>query len=264
MKLYKIGAVIAVIICIIVLVFSYLTWQDKLENVLEKPEEANAQAVDDEKEKASATETKTTNETSVNMEELTANMDEQVQQLVLDRSEGESLKMLIAGSAALESGQPGYAAQLKSSIEERYGNFIEVDIVSVSGTSEFLVNVDLSAGYDLVLLEPMTLMNNDRIAIEQEREHIKAFDAALTTKVDDAVLVLHPPQPIYGAGYYLAQVTALDEFAANNGYAYIDHWSAWPDTDDVELKNYLTEDGLPNDNGAGLWAEELEAYFIAD
>ena len=262
MNLYKIGAVLAVIICVIALVVSYLTWQDKLENVLEKPEEANAQAVDNKKEEASATETKTTNETSVDIEELTANMDEQVQQLFLDRSEG--LKMLITGSAALDSGAPGYAELLKDAVTEAYGDLVDVEVLTIEGTSQSLANIDLSQGYDLVLLEPMTLMNNDRIAIEQEREHIKAFDAALTAKVEDAVLVLHPPQPIYGAGYYLAQVAALDEFAAINGYAYIDHWSAWPDTDDVELKNYLTEDGLPNDKGAGLWAEELEAYFIAD
>lgn len=260
MKLYKIGAVIAVIICIIALVFSYLVWQDRLENVLERPDEASAQTEETEKESPEAA----PSDNSVNVEELTVNMDEQVQELFATRSEGGSLKMLVAGSAALESGEPGYAEQLKASLEEAYGNFIEIDIVTVVRTSEFLVNVDLSEGYDLVLLEPMTLMNNDRIAIEQEREHIGAFESSMTTEVEDAVLVLHPPQPIYGAGYYLAQVTALEEFASINGFAYIDHWSQWPDTDDELLQDYLTEDGLPNDKGAETWAQELEAYFIAN
>ncbi|EIM05702.1 hypothetical protein A1A1_14744 [Planococcus antarcticus DSM 14505] len=261
MKLYKIGAVIAVIICVIALVFSYLTWQDKLENVLDKPEEASAQTGDTAKQQPKTV----PGDNSVNVEELAGNMDPQVSELLLERtSSDDSLQMLIAGSEALESGQPGYAERLQSSIEEAYGNFIEVDVVTVGRTSEFLVNVDLSAGYDLVLLEPMTLMNNDRIAIEQEREHIKAFESAMSTQVEDAVLVLHPPQPIYGAGYYLAQVTALEEFAATTGYAYIDHWSAWPDTDDESLQDYLTEDGLPNDQGAELWAERLETYFIAN
>lgn len=261
MKLYKIGAILAVLVCVVALVFSYLTWQDKLENVLDKPEEANAQSSDKTK-KEPETET---NDNSVNTEELTANMEPQVQALFSARnSEGESVKMLIAGSAALASGEPGYAEQLEDSLVEAYGNFIETDIVSIEGTSESLANVDLSAGYDVVLLEPMTLMNNDRIAIEQEREHIKAFDASLTAETEDAVLVLHPPQPIYGAGYYLSQVTALNEFAATNGYAYINHWSVWPDTDDELLKEYLAEDGLPNNKGAQVWAEELQAYFIAN
>ena len=276
MKLYKIGAILAVVVCVITLVFSYLSWQDKLDNAVAKPEEVKAEASANkeqqngktsEKEEASSEEKKkeTTGENSVNIQELSANADGAIQDLLMDRSEnGETIQLLIAGSAALESGEPGYAEQLKTSLEEAYGNFIEVDIVSIERTSEFIINIDLSADYDLVLLEPMTLMNNDRIAIEQEREHIKAFDASVTAQVEDAVLVLHPPQPIYGAGYYLAQVSALDEFAATNGYAYIDHWSKWPDTDDEELKEYLTEDGLPNDKGAQVWAEELQAYFIAD
>ncbi|WP_142827192.1 SGNH/GDSL hydrolase family protein [Planococcus soli] len=260
MKLYKIGAIIAVIICIIALVFSYLIWQDRLESVLDQPEEAEVQTSAEPQEEAETTDSVD----SVNIEELTVNMDDEVQQLFADRSDGESLKMLIAGSAALESGEPGYAEQLQASLEEAYGNFIEIDIVTVVRTSEFLVNVDLSEGYDLVLLEPMTLMNNDRITIEQEREHIGVFESDMTAEVADSVLVLHPPQPIYGAGYYLAQVTALEEFASINGYPYIDHWSAWPDTDDEQLQDYLTEDGLPNDKGAETWAQELEAYFIAD
>ncbi|MBT2572010.1 SGNH/GDSL hydrolase family protein [Planococcus sp. ISL-110] len=261
MNLYKIGAAIAVIICVVVLVFSYLTWQDKLENVLDKPEEVAAQTGETKKEEL---QTKTSVNT-VNVEELTLKMDIQVRELLLDRhSNDETLKMLITGSAALDSGAPGYAELLKDAVTKAYGDFVEMEVLSIEGTSQSLVNVDLSAGYDLVLLEPMTLMNNDRLAIEQEREHIKAFDAAMTAEVADAVLLLHPPQPIYGAGYYLAQVAALDEFAATNGYAYIDHWSAWPDTDDELLKDYLTDDGLPNDKGAETWAQELEAYFIAD
>lgn len=265
MNLYKIGASIAIVICVIALVFSYLIWQDKLENVLDKPEKTSVQTSSKKEASTKETTEQPNSESSVNVEELSANADRAVQDLLMDRSDnGETVELLIAGSAALESGEPGYAEQLAALLEEAYGNFIEVDIVSVEGTSEFLSNIDLSAGYDLVLLEPMTLMNNDRIAIEQEREHITDFEGAVTSEVADAVLVLHPPQPIYGAGYYLAQVAALDEFAATNGYAYIDHWSVWPETDDESLKDYLTEDGLPNTKGAKLWADELQAYFIAN
>lgn len=264
MKLYKIGAVLAVIICVIALVFSYLTWQNKLENVLEQPEEAVAQTSE---KKETTKKEKPVSDISVNVKELSANADKEVQDLLIERSdEGETVQLLIAGSAALDSGNPGYAERLKESLETSYEDFIEVDILPLTGTSEALIGgkVDLSAGYDIVLLEPMTLMNNDRIAIEQEREHIGEFNTAVTAEVEDAIVVLHPPQPIYGAGYYLAQVSALEEFAAIYDYAYIDHWSAWPDTDDEALKDFLTEDGLPNDKGAELWAEELEAYFIAE
>lgn len=266
MKWYKIAVPIIVIVCLIILVFSYLNWQKKLDNVLEQDQAVLTQTNVIEKEPSTQTKNSDAQTTadSVTINKMTANMDEQVRTLLVDRnSKGNSLKMLITGSAALESGEPGYAERLKSSIEEAY-DFIEVTIVPVEKTSEFLANVDLSAGYDLVLLEPMTLMNNDRIAIEQEREHIDAFASAMAAEVEDAVLVLQPPQPIYSAGYYTAQVAALDEFAATNGYAYIDHWPQWPDTDDELLNDYLTKDELPNSEGAKLWAKKLAAYFIAD
>lgn len=261
MNLYKIGAFLAVIICIIALVFSYLAWQDKLENVLGEPEQVKAESVDTEKKETE----KVKNDNFVNIDSLIVNMDADVQQVFTDRNDqDETLKFLIAGSAALETGDPGYAERLQDSLEEAYGDFIAVDIVSMEGTSESLANVDLSTGYDVVLLEPMTLMNNDRIAIEQEREHINEFNERLSDEVEDAVLVLHPSQPIYGAGYYLTQIAALKEFTQIYSYDYIDHWSSWPDTDNEVLKDHLAEDGLPNSKGAELWAEELEAYFIAN
>ncbi|MCH4826797.1 SGNH/GDSL hydrolase family protein [Planococcus halocryophilus] len=261
MKLYKIGALLAVIICIIILFFSYLTWQDKLENVLAPVESVSAENDDQKEDKTEEVKS----DKKVNIDALIANMDEPSQNLFVERNEnGESLKVLIAGSAALESGDPGYAERLQASLEEAYADFIEVDILSIEGTSESLLDVDLSSGYDLVLLEPMTLMNNGIVAIEQEREHINEFRDKLTDQVEDAVLVLHPSQPIYGAGYYLAQIVALKEFAQLYDYAYINHWTSWPDTDNEVLKDHLTEDGLPNSKGAELWAEELEAYFIAN
>lgn len=265
MKLTKILAVFVVIICVIALVFSYITWQDKLENVLQPKETANAASGNDSKtEKKKETVPKESVD-FVNINNMIANMDEDTQKLFLQRNQdGENVNMLIAGSEALASGNPGYADLLKESLEKAYGDFIAVDVLPIRGTSDSLSGIELSKDYDVVLLEPMTLMNNDRVAIEQEREHIRAFEEKLTSKVKDALIILHPPQPIFGAGYYLAQISALSEFSTIYSYDYIDHWSAWPDTDDVKLKDYLTEDGLPNEQGAALWAKELEAYFIAN
>lgn len=224
---------------------------------------ANAQTENTDSE-TQTTKTESTSDNPVNTE-LFANMDEQVQELFLQKSsEGETLQLLIAGSDALESGNPGYAERLKTSLEETYGEAIEVTVEAVEGTSDALQSVDLSAGYDLTLLEPMTLMNNDRISIEDERQDILGFTDRLEQENSDALVILHAPQPIYGAGYYLAQVQALSEFANIYGYPYIEHWDAWPDTDDIALKEHLTEDAVPNDKGAETWASELSNYFIAN
>ena len=265
MKLTKIAAVLVVIICLIALVFSYLTWQDKLENVLSPKETASTVETTDNQQKEKKETVTSKSVDSVNIEGVTANMDADVQKLFIQRNkDGKNLKFLIAGSEALASGNPGYGELLKESLEKAYPDFIKVDVLPIKGTSDSLAGIELSNDYDVVLLEPMTLMNNDRVAIEQEREHIRAFEEKLTSKVKDALIILHPPQPIFGAGYYLAQISALKEFSTIYSFNYIDHWSAWPDTDDAKLKEYLTEDGLPNDKGAAVWAKELEAYFIAN
>jgi hypothetical protein len=114
--------------------------------------------------------------------------------------------------------------RLQTELEEAYGEVIEVTIETVDGTSDSLQSVDLENGYDIVLLEPMTLMNNDRISIEDEREDVRDFTARLQETNTDAIIILHPPQPIFGAGYYLAQVQALSQFATLYGYPYINHW----------------------------------------
>ncbi|WP_052131500.1 SGNH/GDSL hydrolase family protein [Planococcus sp. CAU13] len=200
----------------------------------------------------------------IDMELLTENMDTQVQSLFQNREQqGDKIQMLIVGSDSMESGEPGYAELLTTALDESYAGFVETEIMSFDGTSEeFLASgPNLSAGYDVVLLEPFTLKNNGRVEIETEHLHIQNVFGEILSETDDAVLVLHPPQPIYGAQFYRTQVTALEEFAELRNYAYIDHWQEWPSTEDLTLKEYLTEDSNPNNTGAETWANALIAYF---
>lgn len=264
MNLYKLGGIFAVLACVGILVFSYLSWQDKLQQAAGIETEASAKPETTQSE-TETTQTEENSDEFVNNGEQLANMDEQVQQLFIQKkSEGQAVQMLITGSAALESGDPGYAELLQTELEEAYGDLVDVTIETVTGTSDSLKSVDLDTEYDLVLLEPMTLMNNDRISIEDEREDVRDFTARLQETNTDAIVILHPPQPIFGAGYYLAQVQALSQFATLYGYLYIDHWEAWPATDDPELREHLTEDAVPNNRGAEAWASELINYFIAN
>lgn len=265
-KLRKIGALLIVIVCVVVLVFSYITWKDKLASASEKPVDSSPSIVEKEKKeevKDSSKEIISAKE----LEPLIANMDESVQEVFLNRQEtGEKVQLLVVGSEAMESGKPGYVERLRETLEETYQGFIEVETVSFDGTStEFLdEDIDLSAGFDIALMEPFTLNNNGLVEIEVEHEDVQTFDSRLKSEVSDAVLMLQPPQPIYGAGFYLTQVDALEEFATANEFVYINHWSAWPDTTDPALQDYLTEEMNPNNNGTTTWANELTSYFIAE
>ncbi|WKA54009.1 SGNH/GDSL hydrolase family protein [Planococcus shixiaomingii] len=262
----KLGAFLIVLMCIAILVFSYITWKEKL--AVASEETVKTPALIEEKEVSKETSEPVEATLSKDqLEQLVASMDEQVQEVFLNRLEaGEKVQLLVVGSQAMNAGEPGYSEQVKQAIEEAYEGFVEVETLSFDGTSEDFIEeeIDLSNEYDVVLLEPFTLNNNGLVEIEVEHEHIEEFYERIQTEVSDAVLLLQPPQPIYGAGFYLTQIDALEEFASLNNIVYINHWSAWPATTDPALQEYLTEEAIPNSNGAETWTNELTSYFIAE
>ncbi|AQQ54219.1 SGNH/GDSL hydrolase family protein [Planococcus lenghuensis] len=264
MKLRSMGTALLVLCCLTVLTVSYITYKNKIDltDALPVPEVTETAVKETEEtlpdgEVASA---------GSEWDSLTANMDESVQQLFTARQEaGESIQFLITGSNTMLDGEPGYAARLKDALEEAYGDLLEVKVISFGGTSQTFSDqfVDLSSGYDVVLLEPFTLKNNGVVAIEDERAAIQKFFGQVQEVTPDAELILHPPQPLFGANYYLTQVDALKEFASLHEYGYINHWDAWPATDDEALKEFLTDSASPNNEGARVWATELIDYFVA-
>lgn len=262
----KIGIVLCILLCGIILTFSYISWQEKLAAAGKTP----VQAVTSPTSEETAGETEEPADevaAEIDIEALTSGMDPQVQELFNDRYEqGETLQMLVVGSESMEAGEPGYGELLKEAIETSYGSFVEIELMSFQGTSEefLLSSPQLSDGYDVLLLEPFTLKNNGRVEIELEHEHIQEMFGEIQAATDDAVLILHPAQPIYGAQFYRTQVTALEEFAEIRDYAYIDHWEQWPSTEDITLKDYLTEVSDPNNRGAETWADALIAYFTGN
>ena len=262
----KIGIGLCILLCGLILIFSYVSWQEKLAAAGKTPAQVKT-ATPTEKTSSEAEEIVEENTPEIDLEILTADMDRQVQQLFISRMEqGEKVQMLVIGSDSMDAGAPGYGELLKDALETSYEGLVEVELMSFDGTSEeFLMSQpQLSAGYDVVLMEPFTLKNNGIVEIEIEHQHIQEVFDEIETSLDDAVLVLHPPQPIYGAQYYRTQVTALEEFAARRDYAYIDHWEQWPSTEDLTLKDYLTEDSDPNNRGAETWADALIAYFTGN
>lgn len=258
----KLSIVLSILLCGIILIFSYASWKEKLASAGKPAEQAIAAAPTEETEKDIEAVSEVT--TDIDLESLTASMDPQVQEVFLNRKEqGEKVQFLIIGSEAMNDGEPGYASLLTDALESSYAGLVETEVMAFDGTSEeFLMSApELAAGYDVVLMEPFTLKNNGRVEIETEHVHIQNVFGEILSVESDAELVLHPPQPIYGAQFYQTQVTALEQFAEMRDYAYINHWEQWPSTEDLTLKDYLTEDSNPNNRGAAAWADALIAYF---
>lgn len=82
-------------------------------------------------------------------------------------------------------------------------------------------------------------------------------------KVPDSTFILQPSYPIYLPKYYATQVQALKDYAVANNLTYLDHWTAWPATDNSEIKNYLIEgQNGPNEQGTQVWTQFLVEYFV--
>lgn len=73
-------------------------------------------------------------------------------------------------------------------------------------------------------------------------------------QVEDAVIVFHPPYPIYAANYYPTQVNALKSFAESKGIPYVNHWQNWQDPNSEEILDFLEDKSVPNSDEAEVWA----------
>jgi len=201
---------------------------------------------------------------------LTKNVDKRIQDVFSNRLEAnEQVNFLIIGSTSMKDGAPGYAEQLSTALDEAYGDFVDVTIEAFDGTSDLFIEdlsdeVDFDKGFDVVLFEPFTLNNNGMVSIDDEQDHIKIFQERLMEETKDAVVVLHPSNPIHAASYYPTQIRALKTFAESEDFPYIDHWAQWPDPESDEINNFLDDNGSPNQAGADVWANVLIEYFVGE
>lgn len=181
-------------------------------------------------------------------------------------AEGVPFKMAFVGSNALNS----WAPLSKAAIEEAYGEeVVSVTLQGFEGTTAEYTSENKAAELaaldaDLVLLEPFTLADNGVIRIEDSLLHISNWMDTVQAEHPDTVFMLQPSQPIHQAGYYLTQLDALEQFANEREIAYLDHWTAWPGTQEDELLGYLTDENLPNEEGARVWSEFVNGVFVGE
>jgi hypothetical protein len=262
----RILAVLISIICIGSIIYGYLHWTEKVHS----PGDAAEIVVG--KENVPADE-ETVPLSPLTLEELkakSAGLPAGVQEsMVASYQEGESVSMLVVGSAAMGTKESGWGALLKEKLQGVYGKeFLPVDLVGFKGTSvEFVEEFDrlsIGEGYDIVLFEPFTLADNGNYSVERNHENIMIALGRLKEANPDVQLILTPPQPIYEAAIYPRQVEDLAKFAEENAIPYVNHWASWPDGKDEALKEYLDEESNPNEAGAEVWAEALFGYFVKE
>ncbi len=179
------------------------------------------------------------------------------------------LKLVIVGSAPQEEVKATWAELLKGKIEDTYGSsLIKVDVREYKDmtTLQFIKSDTYKeiaqASPDVLLFEPFLLKDNGVVGIENTLDNIDVILTYLKRQNEQLVTILQPSAPVYKANNYPSDAKALEEFAKENDYEYINHWKAWPDYQSEKISAYLTQaPGQPNDKGEQLWAQHLEHYF---
>jgi hypothetical protein len=209
-------------------------------------------------------------EENSDVESLISNWPEDAQERFLTlKEEGEPFKFALVGSEAMGTDENGWAPQLEENLNKAFGDELEIQLFQYDMTSIDFINGSesdevFSNKPDLVLMEPFSLVDNsNNVGTVQNHDSILMFQNRLYETNEESVLLIQPPHPLAGATYYPQQIESLEEFAAEEGITYIDHWSDWPE--DNELEDYLIESqDTPNAKGYKIWADYLTDYFISE
>lgn len=183
---------------------------------------------------------------------------------------GKPFNIVLLGSFALGTSEESWVQKVSESLVNTYGEYINVSILRYDLTSSEYVKEDkvselLADEPDLVLFEPFTLTDNGILQVDQSLGNISTVMEDVQEQSPQTVFILQPPHPLYNATFYPVQVAELQKFAKKNAIPFLNHWEAWPDQTNVELKNYLSEDNSqPSPEGHQLWADYVTEYFIAE
>jgi hypothetical protein len=240
--------------CIGILAYSHITWnkQTAVQAVVSDSEptvkqDSNGQNADD------------------HYMELAANWPEAAkEQLKLSLEKGNPYSILFVGSTALQWGN-----QVTQSLLESFGSErITTELYTYDLTSNDFVaenkQLELAAKKaQLIVIEPFLLNDNGEVPIDATLANATKIMENIKAKNPDTTFILQPSYPIYLPKLYSTQVQALKDYAVANNISYLDHWTAWPATDNSEIKNFLNEgQNSPNDQGNQVWAQYLVEYFV--
>ncbi|MFA2690492.1 SGNH/GDSL hydrolase family protein [Bacillus mycoides] len=182
-----------------------------------------------------------------------------------------AVNLVIVGDEASSSEKDAWVAKFTANLEASYGKGlwnVTVKEYKDESTEELITNKRdkeiAKDNPDVILFEPPFITDNGKTGNGNSVASTQKFVQALSTSAKGATIMIQPPNPVYGAKNYPKAVEALKQFATQNGYTYVDHWTAWPDATTKAILPYLqTEFGFPSAKGHEVWAQYVTDYFVA-
>ncbi|MEW9502290.1 hypothetical protein [Jeotgalibacillus marinus] len=204
---------------------------------------------------------------------LIANQPEKAQKMWLENQQNDQPVdiTLVASESALSSSQ-NWTTILEEELTSLY-NGVKLNFTVIQhpdeGTSQDWFEAFEEGTYDfddqeIVLYELPTLRDNGVLSTDDQVVYMNGFLEEFQSLLPESNLFVLPSQPIYQATVYPEQVKAVRDAVEDFGFTYLDHWTEWPSSDNMELEDYLTEDKDPNSLGHTTWGTYLVNYFSAN
>ena len=179
----------------------------------------------------------------------------------------EPVHMMILGSSSTSEAEGAWPKELEKALIDTYGQeLINVTMKEIADkTSEQVVKDSIHkelAGMkpDILLIEPFLLYDNGEIRMSNRIKNLETILGEFKKQNPAITVIIQPANPIPGAYYYPKEEAELEKYARGKKYVYLNHWETWPDNE--EIKDYLTEENVPNEKGNEIWLDYLMNYFI--
>jgi hypothetical protein len=181
----------------------------------------------------------------------------------------EPVHLMLLGSSSTSGKEGAWPKELEKALLDRYGHdLIKVTLKEIAEkTSQQVVKEELHKPLadmkpDILLLEPFLLNDNGEIRMSNRINNLETILGDFKKQNPEITFIIQPANPIAGAYYYPQEETDLEKHSRGEKYVYLNHWDAWPDYNSKELKDYLTEENIPNEKGNKVWLDYLMKYFI--
>jgi hypothetical protein len=247
-------AVVTCIMTLFVIIFGHLYWNGKIKRHVN----------------ASESITKAEKEDASEQYDVVRHLPDELVEKVEKAAETDvPLNFVIYGSEATSTDEQAWPNRLKENLEKNYNHYFNISIYSDEGKTtkdviaENLYEKIVAEKPDVLLFEPFILKDNGGgVGIENTIQNITSILNEVQKANPEVTIYLQPAHPLYNAVNYPRQVERLKEYAEENDYIFLDHWTAWPEQDNQELKTYLVdENNKPNEKGNKVWADYLINYF---
>lgn len=258
-KLKRFTVVLTLLICVAGIIVGNLHWNNKIS--------AKTGKVTNPKAEVEAVEKKPVEEKEPEFLEASKHLPKELQEKIKkSTASNEPINLIIFGSVESDD---TWSEKIKNEILAHYGeNVFNISIVSTGDkTTLDIINdktyEELNSEADVILFEPPMLKDNGVVGIDNTLENVQTIIDSWKEANNELILMVQPPNPIYGATYYPQEVTQLKDYIESKDIVYLNHWENWPDLNDDKMKDFLTVNGGPNENGNKVWADYLINYFIA-